>query len=56
MARKSKACEEAYTGNPHKQVRRLTLPGRKRTVSGRKPASLFPTGIKGLHFTGDVIY
>jgi len=36
MARKSRACAEAYIGTPHKQVRRLTPPGRKRTVSGRK--------------------
>jgi len=35
LARKSRACAEAYIGTPHKQVRRLTPPGRKRTVSGR---------------------
>src|SRR6056297_2977469 len=36
MARKSRACAEAYIGTPHKQARRLTPPWRKRTVSGRK--------------------
>src|SRR6056297_1459597 len=36
LARKSRACAEAYIGTPHKQARRLTPPGRKRTVSRRK--------------------
>src|SRR6056297_2727524 len=36
LERKSRACAEAYIGTPHKQVRRLTPPGRKRTDSGRK--------------------
>src|SRR5512137_1399235 len=37
LARKSRGCAEAYVGTPHKQARRLTPPGRKRTVSGWKP-------------------
>ena len=36
MARKSRACAEAYIDTPYKQARRLTQPGRKRTISGRK--------------------
>ena len=36
LARKSRGCAEAYIGTPHKQTRRLTPPGRKRTVSGWK--------------------
>src|SRR5512138_4010831 len=36
LARKSRDCAEAYVGTPHKQARRLTTPGRKRTVSGWK--------------------
>ena len=36
VARKSRACAEAYTSTPHKRGRRLTQPRRKRTVSGRK--------------------
>ena len=35
-ARKSMGCAEAYMGTPHKQAQRLTPPGRKRTLSGRK--------------------
>jgi len=35
-AMKSRACAEAYMGTPHKKARRLTPPGRKRTLSGRK--------------------
>jgi hypothetical protein len=34
LARKSSGCAEAYTSTPHKQARRLTQPGRKKTVSG----------------------
>src|SRR6185369_8933721 len=36
MARKSRDCAEAYIGTPHKQSRRLTQPGQKSTLSGRK--------------------
>src|SRR5208337_5065070 len=36
LARKSRGCAEAYMGTPHKRDRRLTPPGRKRTLSGWK--------------------
>ena len=36
LARKSRDCAEAYDCTPHKQDRRLTPPGRKSTLSGRK--------------------
>jgi hypothetical protein len=36
QARKSRGCAEAYMGTLHKEARRLTPPGRKRTLSGRK--------------------
>src|SRR6266545_1547133 len=36
LARKSRDCAEAYDRTPHKQDRRLTPPGRKSTLSGRK--------------------
>jgi len=36
LPRKSRGCAEAYMGMPHKQARRLTPPGRKRTLSGWK--------------------
>ena len=36
LARKSRDCAEAYDRTPHKQNRRLTPPGRKSTLSGRK--------------------
>src|SRR5919197_6708697 len=36
LARKSRDCAEAYYRTPHKQSRRLTPPGRKRALSGRK--------------------
>jgi hypothetical protein len=36
LARKSRDGAEAYKGTPHKPFCRLTKPGRKRTVSGRK--------------------
>ena len=36
LARKSRDCAEAYYCTPHKQARRLTPPGRKKTASGWK--------------------
>src|SRR5208283_4068633 len=40
LARKSRGCAEAYMGTPHKKPRRLTPPGGKRTLSGRKLTEL----------------
>ncbi|MBI2355117.1 MAG: outer membrane protein assembly factor BamD [Deltaproteobacteria bacterium] len=39
LARKSRDCAEAYVGTPHKQDRRLTPPGGKSALSGRKLAN-----------------
>ena len=49
MARKSRGCAEAYISTPHKQARRLTQPGRKRTLSGQKKGA--PITGRSLFFT-----